>query len=138
MVSESKREDAAAAMRRINQAWLDGRVEDLEPMVHPDIVMVFPGFTARKQGREVFLAGFRDFRRSATIHEFREHDLQADVAGDTAVVCIRYEMVYERSGERYRAAGRDLWVFQPQGEAWIAVWRAMLDVQERPASGETE
>ncbi len=34
MVDESKREDAAAAMRQINQAWLGGRVEDLAPMVH--------------------------------------------------------------------------------------------------------
>jgi len=25
-------------------------------------------------------------------------------------------MLYERFGERYRAAGRDLWVFQKQGE----------------------
>ena len=26
-------------MRRINRAWLDGQVEDLAPMVHPEIVM---------------------------------------------------------------------------------------------------
>jgi hypothetical protein len=60
MVDESRREDAAAAMRRISRAWLDGRVEDLAPIVHPEIVMVFPGFTGRVQGREDFLAGFRD------------------------------------------------------------------------------
>jgi hypothetical protein len=42
-------------------------------------------------------------------------------------------MLYERSGERFRATGRDLWVFQKQSGAWIAVWRTMLDVDERPA-----
>jgi hypothetical protein len=42
-------------------------------------------------------------------------------------------MVYERSGERYRATGRDLWVFGAQGNAWIAVWRTMLDMDEKPA-----
>jgi hypothetical protein len=26
--------DVAAAMRQINQAWLDGEVEDLAPMLH--------------------------------------------------------------------------------------------------------
>ena len=46
------------------------------------------------------------------------------------MITFRYEMVYLRSGERYRAAGRDLWVFQQQAGAWIAVWRAMLDLQE--------
>ena len=127
MVDESTREEAATAMRRINQAWLDGRVQDHEPLVHPEMIMVLPGFTGSRQGRDGFLAGFHEFLRSAIIHEFREHDHQVDVAGDTAVVAFRYDMVYERSGKRYRSTGRDLWVFQRQGGAWIAVWRTMLD-----------
>ena len=130
MVDESRREDAAKAMRQINRAWLDGQVPDLAPLVHSEIVMVFPDFTGRIQGREEFLAGFRDFLQNSTIQEFREHDHQVDVAGDTAVITFRYDMVYQRSGERYRATGRDLWVFQKQGGAWIAVWRAMLAMEE--------
>ena len=133
MVDESRREDAATAMRQINQAWLSGQIEDVAPMVHPEIVMVFPDFAGRIQGREDFLAGFRDFRQNATLQEFREHDHQVDVAGDTAVVTFRYDMVYERSKKRYRATGRDLWVFQKQGESWIAVWRTMLDMVENDA-----
>jgi hypothetical protein len=42
-------------------------------------------------------------------------------------------MVYERSAKRYRATGRDLWVFRREGHGWIAVWRAMLDTAEQPA-----
>jgi ketosteroid isomerase-like protein len=133
MVDESKRERAAATMRRINQAWLDGRVEDLAQWVHPEIVMVFPDFSGRIQGRDPLLAGFHDFCRNATIHEFHEHDQHVDVAGDTAVVTFRYEMVYERSAERYRATGRDLWVFQSRDGEWRAVWRTMLDLQETAA-----
>lgn len=132
-MDESKREDAAAAMRQINQAWIEDRIQDMAPLVHPEIVMAFPGFTGSAQGREGFLAGFRDFRQNSTIHEFREHEYQVDAAGDTAVVTFRYEMVYERSGERFRSTGRDLWVFQKQGAAWIAVWRAMLDIEESAA-----
>jgi hypothetical protein len=132
-MDESKRESAAAAMCQINQTWLHGRVEELAPMVHPEIVMVLPDFAGKVQGREHFLAGFRDFCQSATIQEFREHDQQADVAADTAVITFRYEMVYERSGERYRVTGRDLWVFQQQNGAWIAVWRAMLEMKEDAA-----
>ena len=132
-MAESKREKAEAAMRQINEAWLNGRVEDLAPMVHSEIVMVFPEFAGKIQGRENFLAGFRDFCQSATIQEYREHDQQVDVAGDTAVVTFRYEMVYQRSGERYCSTGRDLWVFEEQSGAWIAVWRAMLEMKENPA-----
>ena len=130
MIHESKREMADATMCRINQVWLDGQVEDLAPMVHPDIVMAFPGFTGRIQGREEFLAGFRDFCQNARIHEFRDLDHQVDIAGDTAVITFRFDMIYERSGERYHSTGRDLWVFQKQGDAWIAIWRTMLDVEE--------
>jgi len=133
VVDESRREDAAAAMRLINQAWLDGQVEHLAPLVHPEIVMVFPNFAGRIQGREDFLAGFRDFCQNASIKEFREQDQHIDIAGDTAVITFRYEMVYERSAKRYRATGRDLWVFQKQDRAWIAVWRAMLNIEENPA-----
>ena len=134
MADESKCDDVTAAMRQINQAWIDGQIGDLAPMLHPEIVMVFPNFAGRIQGREDFLAGFRDFRQNATLQEFREHDQQVDVAGDSAVVTFRYEMVYERSGNRYRSTGRDLWVFQKQDEAWIAVWRTMLDMNETTVS----
>src|SRR5258708_26051254 len=108
MVDESKREDAATAMRLINQASLFGQVEDLAQMVHPEVVMVLPDFSGTIQGRENFLAGFRDFRENASIGEFREHDLHVDVAGDTAVVTIRYHMVYERSAQAYRSTCPDL------------------------------
>src|SRR6267154_6826890 len=98
-MDESKRESAAAAMHQINRAWVEGRVEDLGPMVHAEIVTVFPDFAGKMQGREGFLAGFRDFCGSATVEEFKEHDQQVDVAGDTAVITFRYEIVYQRSGE---------------------------------------
>lgn len=132
-MDETKRESAAAAMRQINQAWLEGRVEDLGPMVHSEIVTVFPDFAGKLQGRDGFLAGFRDFCQNATIQEFHEYDQQVDVARDTAVITFRYEMVYERAGERYRATGRDLWVFEQQDGAWSAVWRAMLEMKEDAA-----
>jgi ketosteroid isomerase-like protein len=130
MIAESRPEEAATAMRQINQAWLKGQVEDIASMVHPEIVMVFPNFSGRAQGREEFLAGFRDFLQNATIQEFREHDQQVDVAGDTAVVTFRHEMIYERTGKRYCSTGRDLWVLQKDGGAWIAVWRTMLEMEE--------
>jgi len=126
-------EDVAEAMRRINRAWLEGKVDDIAPLAHQEIVMALPGFAGKVQGREKLLAGFRDFCENAKVQEFREQDLEADVVGETALVTFRYEMVYERSSQRYRATGRDLWVFQREGAAWIAVWRAMLDMEESDA-----
>jgi len=133
MGEKAQIDDVVGIMRRINQAWLAGRVDALAPLLHPEIVMVFPGFSGRVQGRENFLAGFSDFCQQARIREFHEHDHQVDLAGETAVVSFRYEMVYERDAKRFRAVGRDLWVFEKQDSAWTAVWRTMLDMEESPA-----
>lgn len=129
----SENEAAILTLKEINRLWVDGKVEDLAPTLDPNIVMVFPGFTGRIQGREQFLDGFREFCESAKLLEFHDQDYESDVVADTAVVTFRYDMIYERSGERYRANGRDLWVFRMQDSDWIAVWRAMLDMQEQPA-----
>jgi len=130
MGDETRRDAALAAMRRINQAWLAGRVEELGPLLHPDIVMAFPGFAGRATGREAFLAGFGDFCQNARVLEFEESEHHADVTGRTAVVTYRYRMLYERAGHAYRASGRDLWVFEEESGAWLAVWRTMLDLCE--------
>jgi ketosteroid isomerase-like protein len=129
----SEHQPVAEAMARINRAWLGGAIDDLRPLVHPDVVFVVPGFAASVQGRERFLAGFADFVANARVHQLDESDVVVSEVGDTGVVCVRFEMVYERGGARYRSTGRDLWVFQRDGAGWIAVWRTMLDLTDDPA-----
>jgi ketosteroid isomerase-like protein len=122
-----------AILRRINEAWLDGRPHDLLPLIHPEVTMVFPGFAGRIQGAESFIAGFEDFCRMARVHSYREDDCQVDVVADTAIASFRFEMVYEREGSSYQATGRDLWIFTRQAGGWLAAWRTMLDLHEQPA-----
>jgi uncharacterized protein (TIGR02246 family) len=124
--------EVAAAMERINRAWLDRRPGDMAPLLHPDVTMAFPGFGGKAAGRDTLVAGFADFCTNAVVHEYRESQRAIDVAGCSAVVTFTYEMTYERNGERYRATGRDLWVFCRQDGAWLAAWRTMLDIDEKP------
>jgi hypothetical protein len=98
---DSDSQAVAETLRRINEAWLDGRHDDLRPLIHSDITMVFPGFAGRFQGAESFIAGFEDFCRTARMHSFEERDQQVDVIADTAVASFRFEMVYEREGSSY-------------------------------------
>ena len=133
MDTKERREAALQGLLRINRIWLDGQVEALAALVDANVVMVLPGFAGRVQGREEFLAGFRDFCANAQVHEFHDRGYETDVIGDTAVITFQYEMIYERAGERYRATGRDLWVFREVDGYWIAVWRAMLELHEQPA-----
>ena len=130
MADESKNEPVAQAMRQINKAWLGGRMEELGPLLHPNVVMVLPGFEGRIQGRDAVLAGFRDFCEQARIEEFRDRDYYSEVLGETAIVTFRYEMTYQRASSRYRGSGRDFWIFQKSNATWLAVWRTMLDIHE--------
>lgn len=129
MVDESTA-GVASTMRHINRAWLEGRVDDMGRMVHPGIVMTLPGFTGRIRGSADFLSGFKEFCDSATILQFEEVDQQIDRIGNAAVLSFRYDMLYERSGQRYRATGRDVWIFEEADGDWLAVWRTMLDMEE--------
>lgn len=131
MAARTDNDAVAAALEEINRAWLEGRPRDLAPLLHPAVVMALPGFAGRVEGRDAFVAGFVDFTENAELIDYAEAGLQVDVTGDTAVATYTFEMVYERSGGRYRSTGRDLWVFARQGDTWLAVWRAMLDLAEQ-------
>ena len=65
MTDEDVREAVATAMREMNRAWLEGNAQDMERLVHPDVVMILPGFAGRVAGREAFVNGFRDSSSSA-------------------------------------------------------------------------
>ena len=133
MSDDPRRSEVADTMRRVNEAWLGGRLDDLSALLHPDIVMVFPDFVGRAQGRDTFLGGFEDFCSSARILDFRDSEIDIDLAGHTAVVTFLYEMLYQRLGVRYRVTGRDMWIFEKRGLDWLAVWRTMLDTEETTA-----
>lgn len=130
MNSNSPSGRVAETMRRINEAWRDGRVDDMVPLIHEDMVMVLPGFDGRVEGRDVFLEGYRDFCANAQVLEFVEDPYEIDAGDRVAVVSYTYAMLYERDGTRARTAGRDLWVFENTDGKWVAAWRTMLDVSE--------
>ncbi len=127
-------EQVSTLVDRINEAWVAGRLDELAELVDDDIVMVFPGFEGRSEGKPAFVAGFEDFVENAELERFEESDRQIDVKGDAAVASFAFEIVYGREGRRYLSTGRDLWVFARRDAGWRPVWRTMLDVGERPVA----
>lgn len=130
--STDDRREVAATVRRINDAWRHGRPHDLQPLLHDEIVMVFPGFAGRVEGRAAAIAGFEEFCSTARVSRFEQTDEQIDVAATAAVASFRFEIVYERAGQSYRSTGRDLWVFTKHAGKWLATWRTMLDLIDEP------
>ena len=116
-------------------AGMEGQVHELAPHLHDDVVMVFPGFAGRARGRQAMLSGFEDFASHASVHEHSESDEQIDLSDDVAVGSYRFSLTYARDGGSYRSSGRDLWVFRKVDGRWQAVWRTMLELEERQVAG---
>ena len=130
--AEGSKRKVGETLTRINRIFREGGWRELESYVADDIVMVFPGFQGRSEGKEAFLAGFRAMAENAKVHEFEESDRQIDVFRDMAVASFAFEVVYQREGRKYKGSGRDFWVFERRGEDWRAVWRTMLEMHEEP------
>jgi uncharacterized protein (TIGR02246 family) len=124
-------EEVRAVITAINAAWRANDPLAMQPYLHPDITLVFPGFGGTLIGRDRVLASFTEFCTNATVLEYREHVLTVNVIAQTAVVTYRFEMTYERATYREHSHGRDLWVLARQGTGWIAVWRTMMDLAEQ-------
>ena len=127
----SDREAVVTALMRLKDAWLEERYADLLPLVHEQAVLVTPEFSGRVVGRDVAVAGFVEFGQSAKVHTLEMGDVQADVIEDTAIGSFAFVMVYERERQRFLARGRDMWVFTRRDGAWLAVWRAIVGLEER-------
>ncbi|MFQ5695281.1 MAG: nuclear transport factor 2 family protein [Terriglobia bacterium] len=123
-------DEIANLVHRMNRAWREGSPQELQDLLHPDVVMVFPGFGGRSRGASAMISGFEEFCAHARVHEYDESDLQVDVVGSTGAASYAFAMTYEREGRRYRSTGRDLWMFGMTDGAWKATWRTMLDVHE--------
>jgi hypothetical protein len=117
------RDDVVDALRGINDAWLEGRPDDMAGDLDEQVVVVREGALGRSVGRGRAVAGYREFVTSAAVREFTESDLSIDAWGDTAVASYRYDIGWEADGERHTERGRDLFVFRRVEGTWLAVYR---------------
>jgi hypothetical protein len=126
-------------LSRITEAWRSRQPQLMAPLVDDNITMVLPDFSGRVTGRDAFIESFVTFDREASVIDYSERELQIDGTTDVAIAQSRFEMVYERDGERWRSTGWDVWVFHGIGWKRVAseVKRVITNpeqsvVRERP------
>ena len=83
--AETDHEAIRQLLKRIHNAWTQGRTDELNTIFHEDMVIAGPGFQALAKGREVCVRSYEDFIRQATIQECKETEPSIHVSGDTAV-----------------------------------------------------
>ncbi len=124
-----------SVLASINTAWREGHPSSMREHLHPEIVIVPPGFKGSIRGRDILVNSFEEFGKNARVLEYAEDDEHIDVVGDCAVASFHFRMLYQRAAYREESEGRDLWVFHRQDGRWLAVWRTMMEMKaERSAA----
>ncbi|MDE3056581.1 MAG: hypothetical protein KGJ59_01305 [Bacteroidota bacterium] len=96
---ESEIHDAMAA---INRAWRESRPSEMEPYLHPQVTMAFPGFSGTIVGKDALLANFVEFCSNACVFEYKESDEETQsVYGQRsrAGAWERYKLVFGCRGD---------------------------------------
>lgn len=121
-----QQDEAWDVVRRINQAWVLRRTEDLEALLHPAIVVAPPPPAEPVRGREACIESYREFALEARVLHFEELHPAVEVFGDTAVATYDFAITYEMSGTYTTERGREIFVLTHEGGRWQAVWRTQL------------
>lgn len=105
----------------LNDAWTQGRPEELEHYFHRDMVAITPTDRQRLEGAAACIAGWTAFVKATKIHHWREIDPEIQLYGNTAVVTYYFDMSFDMGGQTIALGGRDMFVFVKENGRWWAV-----------------
>lgn len=120
------REKILQILHKINEAWSKGEADQLKEYFHDDLVILGPNLQRMGEGKKACMESYKEFIAQAIVHDYREIDHTIDVWGNTAVVTYVFDISYEMNGQTFRESGHDMFVFNREGEQWLAVWRMVL------------
>lgn len=122
-------------LRRIETAWLGGRIEELRGCFREDAVLVAPDLEQRLEGRDPIVDSYAQFLREARLLAFDSEPPLIDVFDDFAVTVTPWTVEYEREGQLLRESGGDLLVLARDGSDWKVAWRTLLPRETPPGRG---
>ena len=122
-------------LRKIETAWLGGRMDELRGCFREDAVLVAPDLEQRLEGRDPIVDSYAEFLREARLLAFDSEPPVIDVFADFAVTVTPWTVEYERDGQLLRESGGDLLVLAREGSDWKVAWRTLLPRETPPEGG---
>lgn len=118
-----ERDDVAATLRRIAEAWIHGAPDSIAEEIHEKVV--FTGSDGRETaaGRSAAIEALRQPRKAGRLSEYREDDLWIRSWGGTAVASLRYQVTWTNGEGDRKESATDLYVLALNGKHWRVVWR---------------
>ena len=121
-VEKAKKEVLSTVLAH-NKAW--AQMEDLDDQakyVHEDIVFVSPPYLTRIIGKEEYLKNYQEWIDHATVHYFKEVDLQITFHcnGTFALVAFKIDMSFDYDDQKIdRWQGMDLMTLVFENGKWL-------------------
>jgi ketosteroid isomerase-like protein len=122
----AKAREIEETIREMNHCWTESwNEEEFRNYIHEDAVAVVPTTPGRLEGRDAYVAGWRNFVLMARVLEWREtgYRVQLYCAGTCAVVTYLFTIRFSAAGVVQEMRGRDmLFVVNEQGR-----WQVVAD-----------
>ena len=109
-------------VREMNRCWAAGwHEEQFRQFIHPDAVAIVPTSPGRLEGRDAYIAGWRDFALATVIHEWKETDykVQLYAGGKCAVVTYFFSITFTMGTQKQTMQGRDMFFLVKEGRKWL-------------------
>lgn len=115
--------DILGLIEKLNDCWLNDKLEDLEMFFHKQVVMLEPGTNKKVAGRDLLIESYREFVEEAIVSDFRTQDMTIDVFNDTAIAFYTFRIHYRVETTSYDEKGSEILVFNRHNDNWLIVWR---------------
>lgn len=116
-------------VRKLQNAWLEHRVDELKSFYHENVVFFSPENGQRIAGQKTMIESYKQFLSSSTIHNFEIMDLHVDVFSLTAIALLTVDISYEHKEKNYDEKGKDIMILNKAEDDWKIVWRTQIPVK---------
>lgn len=110
-----------------NSGWTQGKIEDLIPCLHEEVVFIAPDLETEITGKVACLQSIKDYVNNAKTEVFEVTNTEIHTWHQTAVISITYYIEYVMSNKTYKENGKEFWTLSRQNDSWQMVWRAMVE-----------
>ncbi len=111
-------------IRKMNRAWTGSwNEEEFRSYIHTGAVAIVPSAPGRLEGKEAYVAGWRDFAAAAKIQSWseRDHHVQIFASGKCAVATYLFTIRFETGGQVQAIEGRDMFFLVKEKGRWLVV-----------------
>jgi len=124
MDTKKQYEEITSFIRAMNRCWTETwNEEEFRQYIQPGAVAIVPTTPGRLEGRDAYVAGWRDFVNATKIHAWTEtdHRIQIYAASKCAVVTYLFSIRFEMGGQEQEMKGRDMLFLIREGKRWLVV-----------------